>query len=441
MEQAKETEQEVRKPAARKIQLAIRIWANVCRFVLGGVFVFSGFVKVIDPFGFFYKLQDYATAFGIGAWVPASLLFMAGVALSVIEFYVGVCLFLGIHKKVSSTMALVLMAFMTPLTLYLAIANPVSDCGCFGDAWVLTNWETFGKNVVLLVAALSVSRWKKEVVRFISRKIEWMFSMYTILFIFALSFYCLRNLPIIDFRPYKIGVNIKEGMEIPADAKPTVYDTRFVLEKGGKRQEFTLENYPDSTWTFVETRHVIKEKGYEPPIHDFFMQEVETGEDITERVLADEGYTFLLIAHRIEEADDGNIDLINEIYDYSVEHGYGFYALTSSEEKNILLWCDRTGAEYPFCLADDITLKTIVRSNPGLLLIKGGTILNKWSDNNLPDEYVLTDALEKIPLGQQKSVNVWETIGKVLLWFMIPLFLILLLDQLFIKRRIRRKLA
>ena len=230
-------------------------------------------------------------------------------------------------------------------------------------------------------------------------------------------------------------------MEIPADAKPTVYDTRFVLEKGGKRQEFTLENYPDSTWTFVETRNVIKEKGYEPPIHDFFMQEVETGEDITERVLADDGYTFLLIAHRIEEADDGNIDLINEIYDYSMEHGYGFYALTSSEEKDILLWCDRTGAEYPFCLADDITLKTIVRSNPGLLLIKGGTILNKWSDSNLPDEYVLTDALEKIPLGQQKAVNVWETIGKVLLWFMIPLFLILLLDQLFVKRRIRRKLA
>ena len=158
MEQAKETEQEVRKPAARKIQLAVKVWVNVCRFVLGGVFVFSGFVKVIDPFGFFYKLQDYVTAFGMGAWVPVSLLFMAGVALSAIEFYVGVCLFLGIHKKVSSTMALVLMAFMTPLTLYLAIANPVSDCGCFGDAWVLTNWETFGKNVVLLVRLNGCSR-------------------------------------------------------------------------------------------------------------------------------------------------------------------------------------------------------------------------------------------------------------------------------------------
>lgn len=439
MEKAKETEET--KPAARGRQLAVKVWTNVCRFVLGGAFIFSGFVKVIDPFGFFYKLQDYITAFGLSAWVPATLLFMAGVALSVIEFYVGVCLFLGIHKKVSSSMALVLMAFMTPLTLYLAIANPVSDCGCFGDAWVLTNWETFGKNVVLLVSALSVFKWRVEVIRFISSKVEWMFSMYTILFIFALSFYCLRNLPVIDFRPYKIGVNIKEGMDIPADAKPTVYDTRFVLEKDGKRQEFTLDNYPDSTWTFVETRNIVKEKGYEPPIHDFAMLEVETGEDITERVLTDEGYTFLLVAHRIEEADDSNVDLINEIYDYSVEHGYGFYALTSSPEDNILLWCDRTGAEYPFCQTDDTTLKTIIRSNPGLLLIKGGTILNKWSDNNLPDEYVLTDALEKIPLGKQKAVNVWVTVGKVLLWFMVPLFLILLFDQVVMKRRGRKKLA
>lgn len=438
MEKAKETEQNAQKPAAQRKQLAVKIGVNVCRFVLGGLFVFSGFVKVIDPFGFFYKLQDYTTAFGMSAWVPVSLLFMAGVALSVIEFYVGVCLFLGIHKRVSSTMALVLMAFMTPLTLYLAIANPVSDCGCFGDAWVLTNWETFWKNVVLLIAAFFVFRGRRVVVRFISRKIEWMFSMYTILFIFALSFYCLRNLPVIDFRPYKIGVDIKEGMEIPADAKPAVYDTRFILEKDGKRQEFTLENYPDSTWTFVETRNVIKEKGYEPPIHDFALLDMETGEDITEQVLTDEGYTFLLIAHRIEEADDSNIDLINEIYDYSVEHGYGFYALTSSSKDDVLLWCDRTGAEYSFCQTDDITLKTIIRSNPGLLLIKEGTILNKWSDNNLPDEYVLTDALEKIPLGQQKIVDVWETIGKVLLWFLVPLCLILLFDQLVIKQKERK---
>ena len=308
------------------------------------------------------------------------------------------------------------MIVMTPLTFYLALANPVSDCGCFGDAWVLTNWETFGKNIVLLIAAITVFKGGRQIIRFITAKMAWMVSMYTFLFVFALSFYCLGNLPILDFRPYKIGKNIKEGMEIPEGAKPSVFESRFVLEKDGKQQEFTLDNYPDSTWTFVETRTVLKEKGYEPSIHDFSIMSLETGEDLTDNILSDKGYTFLLIAHRIEEADDSNIDLINEIYDYSVEHGYGFYALTSSPEEQIESWRDKTGAEYPFCQMDDITLKTIIRSNPGLMLIKEGTILNKWSNNRLPDEYVLTDSLDKLELGQQKQESDLRTIGYVLLW-------------------------
>ena len=162
---------------------------------------------------------------------------------------------------------------------------------------------------------------------------------------------------------------------------------------------------------------------------------LETGEDITDSVLLDKGYTFLLVAHRIEEADDSNIDLINEIYDYSVEHGYGFYALTSSPEDEIDSWREKTGAEYPFCQMDDITLKTIIRSNPGLLLIKDGVILNKWSDTRLPDEYVLTDSLDKIELGQQKLENDWHTIGYVLLWFIVPLTMVICVDILVIKRR------
>ena len=314
-----------------------KVWVNLCRFLLGALFIFSGFVKAVDPLGFFYKIQDYLTAFGMISWFPSYAPLLVGIVLSAIEFSVGVFLFLVIRRKVASALALLLMVVMTPLTLYLALANPVSDCGCFGDAWILTNWQTFGKNVVLLVAAVSVFKWQDLLVRFITPKMEWMISMYTFLFVFALSFYCLENLPILDFRPYRIGANIKAGMEIPEDAKPSVFESRFILEKGGKRQEFTLDNYPDSTWTFVESRTILKEKGYEPPIHDFSMMSLDTWEDITDSVLSDKGYTFLLVAHRIEGADDSNIDLINEIYDYSVEHGYGFYALTSSPEAKCLL--------------------------------------------------------------------------------------------------------
>lgn len=417
------------------------MWVNACRFLLGGVFIFSGFVKAVDPLGSFYKIQDYLSAFGMASWFPTHLPLLFAILLSAAEFSVGIFLFLGIRRHLASTLALLLMAAMTPLTLYLALANPVSDCGCFGDAWVLTNWQTFWKNILLLLAALSVFKGRKLVIRFITPKTAWLVSMYTLFFIVALSLYCLRNLPILDFRPFKTGANMREliGMQMPEGAKLSTIETFFILEKEGVRKEFTAENYPDSTWTYIGFRTIETEKGYEPPVHDFSMYSVETGEDIKERVLEDPGYTFLLVAHHMEEADDGDIDLINEIYDYSVEHGYGFYALTSSPEAEIELWRDKTGAEYPFCQTDDITLKTIVRSNPGLLLIKDGTILNKWSHNRLPDEYALSDSLDKLELGRLKQESDWHTVGYVLLWFIIPLLMVIGIDRLLVKRRRREK--
>lgn len=421
-----------------QLHIIQKVWTNVCRFLLAVTFIFSGFVKAVDPLGFQYKIQDYLEAFGMASSLPSFFPLLLAVVLSALEFSVGIFFFFGIRKNTATILALLLMLVMTPLTLYLAIANPVSDCGCFGDAWVLTNWETFGKNVVLLIAALSVFRWKALIFRFISAKMEWLVSLYTILFVFALSFYCLVHLPILDFRPYKIGHNILQGMTIPEGAKPSVYESIFTLEKNGQKKDFSLENYPDSTWKFVQAHTVLKEKGYESPIHDFSITEQATGEDITEDVLTDMNYIFLLIAHRIEEADDSNIDLINEVYDYSIEHGYRFYCLTSSPDEQIEQWRDKTGAEYPFCLMDDITLKTIIRSNPGLMLIKNGTILNKWSDADLPDEYVLTDKLENLELGKQKKESDMHTIGYVCLWFALPLLLVLGVDVLVIRRRERK---
>lgn len=415
-----------------------QVLVNACRFVLGGTFVFSGFVKAVDPLGFFYKLQDYAEAFGAGGWIHPILMLLFGIGLTALEFCVGIFLFFGIRRKMSVSVAFLFMLVMTPLTLYLALFNPVSDCGCFGEALLLTNWQTFAKNVVLLLLAFVVFRRSAMILRFVTPKLEWIVSMYSFLFVFVLSFYCLADLPILDFRPYKIGVNIRESMEMPEGAKPSVFEARFILEKDGEQKEFTLDDYPDSTWTFVKARSVLVEQGYEPPIQNFAMINLETGENITDQVLADTGYVFLLVVHRVEEADDGNIDLINEIYDYSVEHGYAFYALTSSARDEIELWSDRTGAEYSFCQVDDITLKTIIRSNPGLLLLKNGTILNKWSDNRLPDEYVLTDGLDRLEIGRQKPVNDLYTIAYVCLWFAIPLLLVVGVDLSVVKRKERK---
>lgn len=419
--------------------MTIGVWTNVCRFALAFVFIFSGFVKAVDPLGSQYKIQDYLEAFGIAGWFPSFFPLFVAIILSTLEFSVGVYFLFGIRRKLSTALALIMMGFMTPLTFYLAIANPVSDCGCFGDAWVLTNWETFIKNVFLLLAAISVFKWGNRIIRLVSESSQWLIALYSLIFIIGVSLYCLTYLPVIDFRPYKVGTDIPQSMIIPEGAKKSVYESTFILEKDGIKKEFTLDDYPDSTWTFIDTHTVLKEKGYEPPIHDFSIVRTADGEDITEEVLNDKNYTFLLIAHRIDQADDSNIDLINEIYDYCVENGYKFYCLTSSLDDEIEQWRDKTGAEYPFCIADDITLKTIIRSNPGLMLIKDGVILNKWSHNELPDEYALTGKLDKLSIGKLQPRVLSHTMGAIFLWFVIPLLIFLGIDILVVRRLERRK--
>ncbi len=364
---------------SKQLHSIIGIWTNACRFLLAAVFIFSGFVKAVDPLGTQYKIQDYLEVFGWAASVPAFLPFLASVLQAMVEFCLGVYLLFGIRRRMTTLFVVLIMGVMTPLTLWLALSNPISDCGCFGDAVTLTNWETFGKNVLLLIAAVSVFKWGNRITPLVTKRFDWLVAMYTFLYISGMTLYCYRELPVFDFRPYHIGADIRKGMEIPEGEKPTVYETRFILQKDGVEKEFTLENYPDSTWTFVDSKTMVKEQGYEPPIHDFSIIRQEDGEDITDEVLDDDNYTFLLVAHQLSQADDSTIDLINELYDYSVEHGYQFYCLTSSPDSDIEDWQERTGAEYPFCLMDDITLKTMIRSNPGLMLLKNGVVINKWS--------------------------------------------------------------
>lgn len=396
--------------------------------MLAVVFIFSGFVKAVDPLGTQYKIQDYLEAFGWVALVPAFLPFLASVLQAMVEFCLGIYLLFGIRRRMTTLFVVVIMGVMTPLTLWLALSNPISDCGCFGDAVTLTNWETFGKNVLLLIAAVSVFKWGNRITPLVTKRFDWLVAMYAFLYILGMTLYCYRELPVFDFRPYRIGTDIRKGMEIPEGAKPTVYDTRFILQKNGVEKEFTLDDYPDSTWTFVDSRTVVKEQGYEPPIRDFSIIRQEDGEDVTDEILTDDKYTFLLVAHQLSQADDSSIDLINELYDYSVEHGYQFYCLTSSPDSDIEDWQERTGAEYPFCLMDDITLKTMIRSNPGLMLLKNGVVINKWSVNNLPDEYVLTDRLENLPLAQVNEKTFSHKVVLVLAWFVFPLLFFSMVD-------------
>ena len=365
-----------------------KVAVNICRLVLALTFIFSGFVKAVDPLGTQYKIHDYLMALGIGKMVPDFTTLATSVLLGATEFFLGICLLFAIRRRIVSKLVLLIMVLMTPLTLWLALSNPISDCGCFGDALVLSNWQTLWKNVILLCAAIVVWKWPLEMPRLISRSNQWIVMNYSLVFILLfISAKSLYTLPQFDFRPYHIGADIRQG------------------------------------WLKMM-------EGEESPYQELFIEQVENGEDITEKILSDKGYTFLLIAPHLEQADDSRLDEINQMYEYSLDNGYPFYCLTASGEKAIEKWRDLTGAEYPFCQTDDITLKTIIRSNPGLVLMKDGKVIRKWSHNNMPEEEELNTKLEDSELGQLPTETVTSKILWVITWFVLPLLILTLADRL-----------
>ncbi len=403
------------------------IIVNVSRLILALTFIFSGYIKAIDPLGTQYKIQDYLRALGMREWVADWVTLAASISLSGLEFCLGIFILFAIRRRLTSKLITVFMALMTLVTLWIAIANPVKDCGCFGDAIVLTNTETLLKNILLLGCAVIVMIWPLRMVRSISRNNQWIVMNYTILFILASSVYSLYFLPQFDFRPYHVGASIREGMRIPAGAKPPKYETTFILRKDGVKKEFTLNNYPDSTWEFVDSKTVQTEAGYVPPIHDFSIE--YDGEMLTDSILNDKGYTFLLISPHIEYADDSNFGDINHLYDYAKAQKMGFYCLTASTEDKILTWTECTGAQYPFATTDETTLKTMIRSNPGLILLKDGRIVRKWSHNNLPQLKVDSKPLTQLKEGRQPTRSLFARILQIVLIFVLPLFLLTLADR------------
>ncbi|MBF1558321.1 MAG: triose-phosphate isomerase [Prevotella salivae] len=403
---------------------------NLCRIIVAVTFIFSGFVKAIDPIGTQYKLQDYLGSIGMAGILPNWTLLAVAVFLAAIEFCIGIFLLFAIQRRLISKLTVAFMAFMTIVTVWIVVADPVKDCGCFGDALHLTNTETLIKNIVLLVCSLAIMYRPLAMFRFVSKSNQWIVTNYTIVFILMSSGLSLYYLPIFDFRPYHIGVNIPRGMEIPKGAKLPQFKTTFIMEKNGQRKEFTLDNYPDASWKFIDSKTVQTSEGYIPPIHDFSITDNKTGLDLTNSVLSHKGYTFLLIAPHLETADDSNFGDIDRLYEYAQSYDIPFYCLTASTTKAIKRWVDLTGAEYPFCITDEAVLKTIIRSNPGLLLLKDGTIINKWSHNNLPNEAKLSRPISQSSLGKMPKDSVPAKILEIVLWFILPLTLLTLADRL-----------
>jgi uncharacterized membrane protein YphA (DoxX/SURF4 family) len=358
---------------------------HFARIVVGITFIFSGFVKGIDPWGSAYKFIDYFVALNID-WLSWTA-FPLGVILAFAEFLIGVALLFAINIRLFSWGALLFMLFFTPLTLWIAIANPVTDCGCFGDAWVISNWETFYKNVVLIILAIIVFVQRKNL-KPILGKVSPVMGYVAILTYFVVVGYSYYHEPVIDFRPYKVGVNIVEAMTIPEDAPHDVYENIFYYRNKNTNEvkRFTEEDYPwqdTDNWEFESMESNLISQGYRPPIKSFSV-ETREGENIYDFFLYDQEYVFMLIAYDINKSARKNQPQINELANWAIGEGYSFICITSSLFDDCDRFTEETGAPYDFFHADEIDLKTMIRSNPGLFVLKGGTIVAKYSRNQIP---------------------------------------------------------
>lgn len=405
--------------------MTLKIIRNTARYLISIVFIFSGFVKAIDPLGSHYKFSDYFEAFGLGFLGPLSL--SLAVLLSSAELLIGLCLFFKVRMRTSSWALLLFMIFFTILTLIIALTDPVSDCGCFGDALILTNWQTFFKNLIFLVPTLIVFRERNNFQLSFIPKIEWSLVIFLFAVTILLSVYCIRNLPFVDFRPYKLGANIPESMEVPEGMPVDEYETVLVYERGGIQQEFTLESseepWSDSTWLWIETKNVLISKGYVPPIHDFSLSSSE-GEDITSSVLFDSEYSFLFVAYDLKKSNKNGLKKINKFIGEARSNGYNAYGMTSSVVEEVEEVSSNLDLNFDFYTTDEITLKTMIRCNPGLMLIKDGTVIGKWHHRNIPGkEFLKTQGLSYCLAELEKNKNDYFGLGIVIVICLIGLLI------------------
>ena len=368
---------------AKKIGLPAKILVNFCRVLLGLTFMFSGVVKAIDPVGTQIKLSDYLYAFGMGGYLLDSTLIILACLLAGLEILVGAYLLVGAFPKGTSLVVLVMMVLLTPFTLYIALNNPVEECGCFGDALVLTNWETFYKNIFLFLLALLVFIKRKAIVPFVEGRRHWVITLIVTLIAVRFMTANINSLPVLDFRAYKVGTDLRTEV--------------------------------------LENRN--------PAMADFSVMDADMN-DLTADLLSDSSYTFLLVSAHLENASESNLDLIDDVFDYCGHYGYKIIGLTSSSEDVIKQWTENAGAEIPFLFCDEIPLQTMVRSNPGLILLRNGVIVNKWSDVRIPSDEELSGPLDVIKVGQLPDPDPVRTPWAVCVLFLLPLFMVVLIDRL-----------
>lgn len=373
-----------------------RLLTVLMRITVGGVFIFSGFTKGVDPWGSFYKITDYLNAMGLEGWAGTAL-FLA-VAIAALEFMLGVALAVGAYRRSAPWLALLAMLVMTPLTLWLAVTGAVPDCGCFGDALHMSNWATFGKNILLLLGIIYLLFFNTTVRGVYGPAVQWMVMALSFAFVMAVAYFGYFTQPLIDYRPYPIGTRLVNTTSI-SDSDEGEDDFIFIYSRDGKEQEFTIDSLPDEEdgWEYVTRYHARRPRGkvimQTGNNEDGIAILDNEGNDVTIDVLADSRNTLLLLFPDLPSVGVVNSFALNELNDAAQVTDVDVIGLTPATAEQIEQWQDISMASYPIYNMDDSELKMIARGNPAVVYLEDGVIswkrtLGSLDSVTMPDHLV-----------------------------------------------------
>ncbi|WP_405205437.1 BT_3928 family protein [Aquimarina sp. LLG6339-5] len=358
----------------------MKILVGFSRIFVAALFLFSGFIKLNDPLGFSYKLQEYFSegVLNMEFLIPIALLM--AVFLCIFEIIVGITLLLGYLPKFTVWSLLGMIVFFTFLTFYSAYFNKVTDCGCFGDALPLTPWESFTKDVILLVFILILFFGRKYITPILPEASHKWIVFVSFTACLAFSYHVLMHLPSFDFRAYKIGTNIEEGMSVPDGAPEAEFKYSWKFDVNGKEEIVTTSGeYPQVDGKYIGVETEMINEGYIPPIHDFAIE--KDGEDYTTEFLEKENVV-LIVMYNLSKSEGEGMNVIKGLTDKAMAQGYDVIGLTASSPQEVSQKKEQYNLSFDFYSTDETALKTILRSNPGIVKLNKGTITEKlhWND-------------------------------------------------------------
>ena len=401
------------------------IIVTIARLLLALTLLFSGMAKGIDPVGGGLKMEEYLRTFGLSGLRPYAT--TLSLLLNSFEFTLGALLLMGVWRKLTAWLALLFMGIMTLISLYLALFNPIADCGCFGDALHLTNWQTFAKNVPLLLSAIIFFCYKHRIKPlFRSKRSTLVMVALALGGILFFNYRNLRYLPIMDFRPFKVGASLQDLVLVPDGAPQDEYEYAFIYEKNGVKQTFLMDSLPDDSWNYVERHEQLVRKGYRPPVADFAL--FSEGREVTDLILHNSGPMIWILSPNWHDANRSVAGRINRLYETASAKGILVFAVSGSDPTNVERWRNATAAKYNNILLDATTVKTIIRSNPGLMFVENGVIRSKESAFAIPTSNTSLDRFIDRSFSENRNITLRAlfALAPLLIWVLCVLLAFLL---------------